>query len=308
MRRLLTTFAVLALLGSPSWAQESGPTGDNEFVVYFDLNSASLDAAALQTIEAAATDFRETGSTRITVGGHTDTSGSADYNLRLSQRRADAVAAELTRMGVPAEAIAVDAFGQTDLAVATGDGVRERANRRVEIAVEQPAAEPAPVTAAAEPEQPMAEVMKRGLFSLGGFHGYNMLDQGDNEGEESKDNNDKSSHLAGANLSFDYAMLSWLSLGLEQALFYNLGTDDDGLGGRSAAGLDFLLGSGNLIPYVGGNVGYIYGSGIEDDGFAGPEVGLNIGPLNAKVAYDMPFDRGADEGIIAATIGLGIKF
>ena len=149
----------------------------------------------------------------------------------------------------------------------------------------------------------MPEPAKRGLFSVGAFYGYNLLDQGDNDGEDSKDNSDKTSHLAGANLSFDYAVLDWLSLGLEQAVFYNFGTDDDGVGGRSAAGLDFVLGRGNVLPYIGGNIGYLYGKGIEDDVFAGPEVGLNLGPFNAKVAYDMPFDRSADEGIIAATSG-----
>ena len=84
-----------------------------------------------------------------------------------------------------------------------------------------------------------------------------------------------------------------MRLGLEQAVFYNFGTDSDGVGGRSAAGLDFLLGRGSMIPYIGGNIGYIYGSGIKDDAFAGPEIGLAIGPLNAKVAYDMPTSAAA---------------
>ena len=44
-----------------------------------------------------------TGRARIDVTGHTDTSGSAAYNLELSQRRAEAVAGELVRQGVPAD-------------------------------------------------------------------------------------------------------------------------------------------------------------------------------------------------------------
>ena len=311
MRRLLMTASVLALLTHAAMAQQSGEKGAGDFVVFFALNSASLDGEAARTIESAAADFKQSGSARIDVRGYTDTSGNADYNQKLAERRARAVSDELIRLGVPSSAIASEALGQNDLAVATGDGVRERANRRVEIAVDRPAAEPAPApmaSAAAPPPPPPAEPENRGLFSLGVLYGYNMLDEGDNEGENSKQNSEKTSHLGGVNLSFDYAVARWLSVGLEQAVFYNFGTDDDGVGGRSAAGLDLLLSRGGVIPYIGGNIGYIYGKGIQDDAFAGPEIGLAIGPLNAKVAYDMPFGRSADKGIITTTLGVGVKF
>ena len=52
----------------------------------------------------------------------------------------------------------------------------------------------------------------------------------------------------------------------------------------------------------------IYGKGLEDDFFWGPEIGLNLGPIQAKIAYDVPFDRDFDEGIISSTIGVGIPF
>ena len=116
------------------------------------------------------------------------------------------------------------------------------------------------------------------------------------------------SHLAGLNLNFTYALTNWMGLNLEQAGFYNFGTEDDGFGGRSAAGLNFGILDWDVIPYVGANIGYIYGSGIEDDLFAGPEIGRAAGWFNAKVAYDMPFGRSWDDGIIATTVGLGIHF
>jgi hypothetical protein len=59
---------------------------------------------------------------------------------------------------------------------------------------------------------------------------------------------------------------------------------------------------------MSGNFGYLYGSGINDDFFAGPEIGLALGPINAKVAYDIPFNEGLQEGVVSATIGLGIRF
>jgi hypothetical protein len=249
------------------------------------------------------------GSTRITVRGHTDTTGSPQKNQALSERRARAVADELARHGVPTSAINTEGLGETDLAVQTGDQVSERQNRRVDIAVEQPAPPPppapvpapapapaAPPAVAAAPE-PEPEAKHRGVFSLGGYYGYDMGDKGGQH-----------SHLAGLNLSFDYRLTDWISLGLEQAGFYHFGTDDDGFGGRSAAGLDFTFGTLSFVPYVGGNFGYLYGSGINDSLFAGPEIGLAFGPLTAKVAYDIPFNQAWDDGVISATLGLGIRF
>jgi len=71
--------------------------------------------------------------TRIEVAGHTDSSGTARYNAGLSQRRAQNVAAELVRLGVPRAAINVQGFGESRPLVQTAQGVREPQNRRVEI-------------------------------------------------------------------------------------------------------------------------------------------------------------------------------
>ncbi|MDF2765679.1 MAG: OmpA/MotB domain protein [Rhodospirillales bacterium] len=315
----LATACVIA--SSSAIAQTSQGTlqaqaGPGEFVVYFDLGQTRLDSEDLTVIASAAEEFRRTGATRVVVRGHTDTSGSADLNRTLSERRARSVAEELALQGVPADAITTDAAGETALAVETGDEVVEANNRRVEIAIEEPAPAPAPAPApvaeptpapappvvAAAPEEREPDV-DRGIFTLGAYYGFNMRDEGDDDGDD-----DGRSHLAGLNLSFDYLLTDWLSVGAEQAAFYNFGTDDDGFGGRTAAGVNFTLGNLAVIPYVGANIGYIYGSGIEDDYFAGPEIGIALGPVNAKLAYDMPFDRSWDEGIVSATVGLGIRF
>ena len=50
-------------------------------------------------------------------------------------RRAQTVAAELVRDGVPRNAITIQGFGETHLLVPTGPGVREPQNRRVEIII-----------------------------------------------------------------------------------------------------------------------------------------------------------------------------
>jgi outer membrane protein OmpA-like peptidoglycan-associated protein len=71
--------------------------------------------------------------TQVVVVGHADTSGSPAYNVRLSERRAKAVADALVGLGVAQTALQVDWKGETAPAVATGDGVKEPLNRRSSI-------------------------------------------------------------------------------------------------------------------------------------------------------------------------------
>jgi len=98
--------------------------------------AASLTDRARQIIRLAADASTHVQYTQIRVNGYTDTSGSARYNQALSVRRAEAVAAELVRLGVPRSAIAIRGFGETHLLVPTGPNVREAQNRRVEIIIE----------------------------------------------------------------------------------------------------------------------------------------------------------------------------
>ena len=69
----------------------------------------------------------------ISATGYADLSGSEEYNQKLSLQRADAVRDYLIKGGVPAERITVAGRGEADPAVPTANGVREQANRRVEI-------------------------------------------------------------------------------------------------------------------------------------------------------------------------------
>jgi len=109
------------------------PTIARTYLVFFDFNRADLTARAREIIGEAAQNARRAQSTRIEVAGHADRSGSPQYNQRLSQRRAEAVASELVARGVSRNEIAVSAFGESRPLVPTADGVREPQNRRVEI-------------------------------------------------------------------------------------------------------------------------------------------------------------------------------
>jgi outer membrane protein OmpA-like peptidoglycan-associated protein len=83
-----------------------------------------------------AADYAKAGNaTRVVVVGHTDSSGSPRYNTRLSERRARAVADSLVSSGVSQGTLAVDFKGEGQLAVPTGDGVKEPLNRRSTISI-----------------------------------------------------------------------------------------------------------------------------------------------------------------------------
>ena len=71
--------------------------------------------------------------TRLELTGHTDRSGSDQYNLALSLRRGEAVKQALIAQGIPANAISIIGRGESQPLVPTADGVREPQNRRVEI-------------------------------------------------------------------------------------------------------------------------------------------------------------------------------
>ena len=132
---LATTLLVAACASEPPPPPPPPPpvAAPTSFMVFFDWDRSNLSQQAVQTIGQAAATFKSRGSARITATGHTDTSGPESYNMALSLRRANSVKAELVRQGVPADAIAVVGRGEAQPLVATGDGVREPQNRRVEI-------------------------------------------------------------------------------------------------------------------------------------------------------------------------------
>jgi outer membrane protein OmpA-like peptidoglycan-associated protein len=105
----------------------------HSYMVFFDFNKSDLTSQAVNIVDTAARNAGPAHVTQITCTGHTDTVGSDAYNLRLSRRRAESVAAELEKQGIPSGEIEIVAKGKHDLLVPTGDGVREPQNRRVQI-------------------------------------------------------------------------------------------------------------------------------------------------------------------------------
>lgn len=301
-RNFVLAAAALAFAAPPIIAEAQVQA--QRFDVLFPFDSAELTPAARGVVAEAAAAYRTAGRAQIFLLGTTDTVGSQDYNLDLSRRRAQAVQEALVSLGVPAGEIDANWTGETNIPVPTEDGVRLAANRSVQIAVAQPASPPPPAPAP-EPE-PEAVGFRFAIAPYVGAHLDGFSDGGHDD-----------SVFVGGNLTASYELTPMLVAEAEQAIFWNLLSDDNGLGGRSAAGLNVQVppdllptAIGPVLPYVGANVGAIYGQdAIDNEWFAGPEVGLRVGPLAAKLAYDIPFhDDPWDEGVISATLGLGWRF
>ncbi len=118
---------------APAPVVAPAPAPSRTYLVFFDWDRADLTDRARQIVSEAAANVSRVQVTRIEVNGYTDLSGPAAYNQRLSVRRADAVAGELVRDGVPRSIITAQGFGMSNPLVPTALGVREPQNRRVEI-------------------------------------------------------------------------------------------------------------------------------------------------------------------------------
>jgi len=103
------------------------------FVVYFAHDKVDITDKAHATLTEMAGVAGQFGVYRVLVAGHADRSGAVAYNQRLSERRAVEVIKVLTALGIEGHLVDMKAYGELRPAVPTPDGVREQANRRVEL-------------------------------------------------------------------------------------------------------------------------------------------------------------------------------
>lgn len=111
------------------------PDPPAHFLLYFVSGGAELTAESVGRIPVVLAEVKKRDSRDIGVVGHSDTAGNADYNIKLSLRRAHAVAKILTSEGVKADDIEISSHGENDPLIKTGDNVHEPRNRRVEVVV-----------------------------------------------------------------------------------------------------------------------------------------------------------------------------
>jgi outer membrane protein OmpA-like peptidoglycan-associated protein len=104
--------------------------------ITFETNSADLNSRFFDVLNSVAIVLQEYKSTLVTVAGYTDSTGSAEYNQKLSERRASTVALYLHGRGVAKERLAAIGYGEQN-PVASNNTAEERAkNRRVELTLD----------------------------------------------------------------------------------------------------------------------------------------------------------------------------
>ena len=147
----ITGYALCALMGGqeaappppppPPPAPKPQPIVKKKIVlpgVSFALNKADLTEAAKRTLDdEVVTVLKDDPSLRVIVEGHTDSTGSAAYNQKLSERRAATVKAYLVGRGIAAERVKSVGYGETQPRASNDTAEGRAQNRRVEIKVIQ---------------------------------------------------------------------------------------------------------------------------------------------------------------------------
>ncbi len=111
------------------------PPANELHVIYFDFEKAELSAAAKAVLETASSAARKLEGMTVSVSGHTDLAGSADYNMELSKRRAMAVSEVLIKAGVASAGVSAEGFGLSLPAFLSADGVAHAGIRRVVVLI-----------------------------------------------------------------------------------------------------------------------------------------------------------------------------
>ena len=103
--------------------------------VLFDTGKAQLKAGATRSIDQIAAFLKENPDRRVQVEGFTDSQGADDYNLELSQSRADSVAMAIIQRGVDAQRVRALGYGEGYPVASNANAGSRQLNRRVEIIV-----------------------------------------------------------------------------------------------------------------------------------------------------------------------------
>ena len=103
--------------------------------INFRYNSDEIEAASLTQIKKTANVLKKYPNAHVRVAGHTDSLGHPDYNVDLSERRAQAVAKQLVNNGVAAENVSFIGYGAAHPVATNKTKEGRAANRRVELEV-----------------------------------------------------------------------------------------------------------------------------------------------------------------------------
>lgn len=101
--------------------------------ILFDTDSAALRSASRATLQQVAQNVAQYADEVVEVEGHTDSTGTSDYNLGLSQRRADSVRTYLVDQGIPSSRVTARGYGESSPKASNDTPEGRQLNRRVEI-------------------------------------------------------------------------------------------------------------------------------------------------------------------------------
>ncbi|MCX8043452.1 MAG: OmpA family protein [Desulfobacterota bacterium] len=101
----------------------------------FDVNSSSIKPGAYQEIDRVAEVLKKYPQTRIRIEGHTDSTGSEDYNQRLSEQRAEAVKNALITRGIDPARLETIGLGESAPIADNNTEAGRQMNRRVRVVI-----------------------------------------------------------------------------------------------------------------------------------------------------------------------------
>ncbi len=117
-------------------AKPAAPTFSDEVVlrgVNFETASAKLTPGSSKILDEVVTTLKQRGQSKAEINGYTDSIGKPDYNLKLSQRRAEAVVAYLVAHGIDASLLSAKGYGEDNPVEDNKTASGRAANRRVTI-------------------------------------------------------------------------------------------------------------------------------------------------------------------------------
>ncbi|MGV8321401.1 OmpA family protein, partial [Pseudomonas aeruginosa] len=110
----------------------------------FDLDKSDLKPGAMRNIQQLAEFLQQNPERQVIVEGYTDSTGSSNYNQRLSERRADSVRMSLLSRCISPERVATRGYGKEYPVASNGTSSGRAMNRRVEVTISNDAKPVAP--------------------------------------------------------------------------------------------------------------------------------------------------------------------
>jgi outer membrane protein OmpA-like peptidoglycan-associated protein len=111
------------------------PQSPESFILYFEAGGTNLTSESKSMLPVVVEAVQQDAPVEVSIIGHSDTQGDADYNHELSLKRAEIVHKLLFDIAPFIERVSVKSHGEKDQLVSTADEVSEPRNRRVEIMI-----------------------------------------------------------------------------------------------------------------------------------------------------------------------------